>query len=132
MEIKKITCEEERLEFFAAKRDAAKKKFERLSKKYCDCGYLSDEMQKLSDISRELNFYADAVEVFKGIEAFKEAHRRGNEGTSGKDGGRMTEEKQINESECLTCRYLVECEPDMMAYHNRPCDLYKERTETNG
>ena len=34
-------------------------------------------------------------------------------------------------TDCLTCRYFVECEPDMIAYHNDPCDLYKEQTRRN-
>jgi hypothetical protein len=43
------------------------------------------------------------------------------------------ERKEQKQTDCLTCRYFVECEPDMIAYHNDPCDLYKERKDkTNG
>lgn len=38
---------------------------------------------------------------------------------------------EISRTDCLTCRYFVECEPDMIAYHNDPCDLYKEQTRRN-
>jgi hypothetical protein len=48
-------------------------------------------------------------------------------------GARLGERKEQKQTDCLTCRYFVECEPDMIAYHNDPCDLYKERKdETNG
>jgi hypothetical protein len=65
IEIKVVTYEEERLNYFTALYEKAKNKFNRLFKKHKDAPYLSDEFQKMSDAGHEAEFLGDVVKMLK-------------------------------------------------------------------
>ena len=61
-----ISYEDERLGFFVDQRRAAQKKYERLEKQLkLDSGYLSAEVEALSDCGRKLSFYNDVIEMLE-------------------------------------------------------------------
>ena len=65
VEIKTITYEEERFNYFLEQRNRMQRSFERwekiLEKK--DLPYLSEDIQWLSDLGRELSFYNDIIDM---------------------------------------------------------------------
>ena len=65
IEIKVVTYEEQRLNYFTALYEKAKNKFDRLFKKHKDAPYLSDEFQKMSDAGHEAEFLGDVVKMLK-------------------------------------------------------------------
>lgn len=65
VEIKVVTYKEERLNYFTALYEKAKKKFDRLFEKHKDAPYLSDEFQKMSDAGRGAEFLGDVVKMLK-------------------------------------------------------------------
>lgn len=64
-EIKVITYEQDRLNFFTDLMHKALKKYRRIFKKHKDAPYLSEEAQILSDVARETHFYGDVVEMLE-------------------------------------------------------------------
>lgn len=73
VEIKEISYENDRLNFFLDKRKSAQKRYCRLEKAISpDEPYLSDRRQLLSDCGRELSFYNDIISM---LEEDIEKHR---------------------------------------------------------
>lgn len=66
VEIKEISYENERLNFFIDKKENVQKRYRRLEKAIKpDEPYLSDRRQLLSDCGRELSFYNDIISMLK-------------------------------------------------------------------
>ena len=65
MEIKIITYEEDRLNYFTKLMKKAQKRYNRLFKKFKDAPVLSSEAEILSDAGRETHFFGDVVEMLE-------------------------------------------------------------------
>lgn len=66
-EIEVITYEEERLNYFLEQRNRMQNRYERWAKiiDKQDLPYLSEDLQMLSELGRELSFYNDVIDLLK-------------------------------------------------------------------
>lgn len=65
-ELKLITYKEERLGYFADQRKLVQKRYDRLEKAIKpDESYLSERIQFLSDLGRELSFLNDVIKILE-------------------------------------------------------------------
>ena len=65
MEIKVITYDQERLNYFTDLMKKAQKRYDRLYKKFANSPYLWEETELLNDAGREVQFYKDVIALLK-------------------------------------------------------------------
>lgn len=65
IEIKVITYEEDRLNYFTSLMEWVQKRYDRFFKKFRNAHILSEEARALEDVGRELQFYQDVVEMLR-------------------------------------------------------------------
>ena len=63
--IKVVTYEEQRLKYFSDLLKKAQARYKRLVQKHKDAHYLSDEFQKMSDVSGEICFLEEVVDMLE-------------------------------------------------------------------
>ena len=63
--IKVVTYEEQRLKYFSDLLKKAQARYKRLVRKHKDAHYLSDEFQKISDVSGEICFLEEVVDMLE-------------------------------------------------------------------
>ena len=66
-QIEIVAYEQERLSFFVDEMNRSKKRYDRLFKKHKDASYLSEEVERLEDAGRELQFHHDVVEMLEAL-----------------------------------------------------------------
>lgn len=64
-EIKVITYDQERLNYFTDLMKKAQKRYDRLYKKFANSPYLWEETELLNDAGRELQFYKDVIALLE-------------------------------------------------------------------
>ena len=65
VEIKVITYDQERLNYFTDLMKKAQKRYDRLYKKFANSPYLWEETELLNDAGRELQFYKDVIALLE-------------------------------------------------------------------